>query len=86
MVQAAMGIMRLKKARDRETARVGEKIAQRRGKRIATVALARRLAGVMWAMLRDGTQYQPGRQGLAVYPGTRWSTGQSELGGMRSLL
>ncbi len=59
MVQAAMGIMRLKKP---ETARLhewAEKIAQRRGKRIATVALARRLAGVMWAMLRDGTEYQP---------------------------
>ena len=59
MVQAAMGIMRLKKP---ETVRLHEwaaKIAQRRGKRIATVALARRLTGVMWAMLRDGTQYQP---------------------------
>ena len=58
LVQAAMGIMRLKKP---ETARLHEwadKIAQRRGKRIATVALARRLSGVMWAMLRDGTQYQ----------------------------
>lgn len=32
-------------------------IAKRRGKRIAVVALARRLAGVLWAMWRDGTVY-----------------------------
>lgn len=34
-------------------------IAARRGKRIAVVALARRLAGVLWAMWRDGTAYEP---------------------------
>jgi hypothetical protein len=34
-------------------------IAKRRGKRIAVVALARRLAGVLWAMWRDGTVYDP---------------------------
>ena len=32
-------------------------IATRRGKRIAVVALARRLAGVLWAMWRDSTVY-----------------------------
>ena len=32
-------------------------IATKRGKRIAVVALARRLAGVVWAMWRDGTVY-----------------------------
>jgi transposase len=32
-------------------------IAQRRGKRIAAVALARRLAGVLYAMWRDGVPY-----------------------------
>ncbi len=33
------------------------KLAERRGKRIARVALARRLVGVLWAMWRDGTVY-----------------------------
>jgi transposase len=33
------------------------KLAERRGKRIAVVALARRLVGVLWAMWRDGTVY-----------------------------
>jgi transposase len=32
-------------------------LIQRRGKRIAVVALARRLVGVLWAMWRDGTVY-----------------------------
>ncbi|MGE5787725.1 MAG: hypothetical protein ACM3ZE_24240 [Myxococcales bacterium] len=32
-------------------------IAATRGKKIAVVALARKLAGVLWAMLRDGTPY-----------------------------
>src|SRR5664280_289221 len=34
-----------------------KKLEQRRGKRIAVVALARRLVGVLWAMWRDGTVY-----------------------------
>jgi transposase len=34
-----------------------ERIAVRRGKRVAVVALARRLAGVLYAMWRDGTMY-----------------------------
>lgn len=36
-------------------------IAQRRGKRIAVVALARRLAGILYAMWRDGEAYQASR-------------------------
>jgi len=39
-----------------------EGIAARRGKRIAVVALARRLAGILYAMLRDGTEYHPGKR------------------------
>jgi len=35
----------------------GRAVAERRGKRIAVVALARRLLGVLWAMWRDGTVY-----------------------------
>jgi transposase len=36
-----------------------ERIAQRRGKRIAVVAMARKLAGILYAMWRDGTTYEP---------------------------
>ena len=33
-------------------------IAGRRGGRVATIALARKLAGILFAMWRDGTTYQ----------------------------
>ncbi len=39
----------------------GQAIAARRGKRVAAVALARRLAGVLYAMWRDATDYDPTR-------------------------
>jgi transposase len=34
-------------------------VEQRRGKRIATVALARKLAGILYALWRDGATYEP---------------------------
>lgn len=34
-------------------------VEKRRGKRVAAVALARKLAGILWAMWRDGTTYSP---------------------------
>lgn len=37
------------------------RLADRRGKRIAIVALARRLARILFAMWRDGRDFQPGR-------------------------
>jgi transposase len=36
-------------------------LEKRRGKQIAITALARRLAGVMYALWRDGTRYQPSK-------------------------
>lgn len=36
-------------------------VSRRRGIRVAVVALARKLAGVLYAMWRDGTHYQPWR-------------------------
>ena len=36
-------------------------VEKRRGKQIAITALARRLAGVMYAIWRDGTHYEPAR-------------------------
>lgn len=32
-------------------------VAERRGKRVAAVALARKLAGILFAVWRDGTTY-----------------------------
>src|SRR5690606_1554356 len=36
-------------------------VEKRRGSKIAVTALARRLAGVMYAMWRDGTRYEPSK-------------------------
>jgi transposase len=38
-----------------------KEIAQRRGKGIATVALARKIAGILYALWRGGTSYESGR-------------------------
>ncbi len=34
-------------------------VAKRRGKRVAIVALARKLAGILFALWRDGKDYDP---------------------------
>ena len=44
------------------------RIATRRGKGIAVVALARRLAGILFALLRDGTVYESRQRELAAVP------------------
>ncbi|HKY39350.1 MAG TPA: hypothetical protein VJN18_25605 [Polyangiaceae bacterium] len=36
-----------------------EAVAKRRGKRIAVGAVARRMVGILWAMWRDGSVYEP---------------------------
>ena len=65
LVQAAQRMMRLKNPKTAALCKWADGIAQRRGKRIAVVALARRLSGIMWAMLRDGTEYEASSQGSA---------------------
>ena len=56
LVQAAWSILRLRNSND--ALRLwGDQLVQTRGKRIAVVAIARKLAGVLWAMWRDGTVY-----------------------------
>jgi transposase len=58
LVEAGWRILR---AKDAETAALRAwalQIAGRRGKRIAVVALARRLAGIVYAMWRDGQPYE----------------------------
>ena len=41
-------------------------LAERRGRPVAAVALARKLAGIMFAMWRDGTTYQSKRSAEAT--------------------
>jgi transposase len=69
LVQAAWSILRLRD--DSDPLKVwADAVEKRRGKRIAVVALARRLAGVLWAMWRDGTVYDPVTIGKASVRGT----------------
>lgn len=58
LVQASWSILRLPNSSD-PLQLWAKAIVKRRGKRIAVVALARRLAGVLWAMWRDDTVYDP---------------------------
>jgi hypothetical protein len=60
-VQAAVSILRLRDPRTVESREWAMGIAARRGKKVAVVALARRSAGILYAMLRDGATYAPRR-------------------------
>jgi transposase len=61
LVQSAWLIMRAGDSDD-PLRRWATDLAKTRGNKIAVVALARKLAGVLWAMWRDGTVYDPGFQ------------------------
>lgn len=58
LIQAAWVIWRQRQGRAALHAWV-ERLAARRGRRIAIVALARRLARILYAMWRDGCDYRP---------------------------
>jgi transposase len=59
LVEAGWRILRTKDADLAVLRAWGLAIAARRGKSIAAVALARRLAGILYAMWRDGVAYDP---------------------------
>jgi transposase len=61
LVQAAWRIVRVKDPRTAALRTWADAIARRRGKKIAIVALARRLARVLFAMWRDEVAYDPAR-------------------------
>jgi transposase len=57
LVEAAWCILRRKNAANAELHEWAVSIAARRGSRVAVVALARKLAGILYAMWRDGTEF-----------------------------
>jgi transposase len=59
LVQSALCILRLKKPETAHLRQWAERIQARRGRRVAAVALARKLAGILFAMMRDGTSFEP---------------------------
>jgi len=69
LVQTAWTILRMKTADPlREW---GRAVMQRRGGRVAVVALARRMAGILWAMWRKDTVYEARRVGHESAAGLR---------------
>lgn len=61
LVEAGWQILRSKSSETAPLRAWTRAIAQRRGKRIAVVALARRLAGILYATWRDGVPYDAQR-------------------------
>jgi transposase len=78
LVQSAWQILRAGDADD-PLRRWADGLAKTRGKKIAAVALARRLAGVLWAMWRDGTVYDPGLQARESATGLQTHAQSQEL-------
>jgi transposase len=59
LIQAAISILRRRPPEAEALRTWALRIVARRGKHVAVVALARRLAGILYALLRDGTVYAP---------------------------
>jgi transposase len=59
LIQAAVSILRRRPPQAEELRTWALRIAARRGKHVAVVALARRLAGILYALLRDGSMFEP---------------------------
>jgi len=66
LVEAAWRILRLRRPETRVLWSWAERIAARRGRKTAAVALARRLAGILYAMLRDQKPFDPRRFAAAT--------------------
>jgi transposase len=67
LIQAALSILRRRPPAAEALWTWALRIAARRGKHVAVVALARRVAGILYALLRDGTVYTP-RPAAAALP------------------
>jgi transposase len=78
LVQGAWSILR--KIDRKDPLRLwADAVAERRGKKIAVIALARRLAGVLWAMWRDNAPYNAAFLASASSRGTRKSAHELEI-------
>ena len=60
LVEAGWRLLRARQAAAAPLRAWGERLAARRGRAIAAVALARRLARILYALWRDGSEYRPG--------------------------
>lgn len=58
LVQVALSTMRLKKPSTRHLWEWAERIEKKRGRKVAAVALARKVAGILYAMMRDESDFK----------------------------
>jgi transposase len=70
LIEAAWSVVRSRR-QDDPLKRWADAVVGRRGRSIAVVALARRIAGVLWSMWRHGTVYEPAKVGRASASGIR---------------
>lgn len=68
LVQVAVGTMRLKKPASRHLWEWAQRLEARRGKKVAAVALARKVCGILYAMMRDETHFKPCTRTEATQP------------------
>jgi transposase len=66
LVEAAWALLRWKTPKTQALHEWATRIAARRGKATAVVALARELAGILFALWRDGTEFEPGHRMAAA--------------------
>ena len=76
LVQAAWNVLR-QRASD-PVKSWGQALSTKRGKRIAAVAIARRLAGILWAMWRYNSSYDRSKVGQSSARGKRQEATQTE--------
>lgn len=62
LVEAAWSVLLSRRDATEDLRHWAQRIALRRGMKIAIVAMARRLAGILYAMWRDGTTFEPRRK------------------------
>jgi transposase len=72
LIQAAVSILRRRPPEAEALRTWALRIAARRGKHVAVVALTRRRAGILYALLRDGSVFKP-RRALGI-PGAAAAT------------
>jgi transposase len=66
LVEAAWALLRWKTAKTKALHEWATRIAARRGRATAVVALARKLAGILFALWRDVTEFDPGHRMAAA--------------------
>ena len=66
LVEAAWALLRWKTPKTQALHEWAIRIAARRGRATAVVALARKLAGILFALWRDGTEFDPGHRMAVV--------------------